>query len=52
MRKNIRVRFVKDNTYGEIVGTSDEVGCVLVAFDDDWEEFGAYSINKKDLEVV
>lgn len=49
IKEGSRIKFVKDNCYGEVVGISDIEGCLLVAFDDDWEENGAYSIKASEL---
>lgn len=49
IKEGSKVKFVKDNCYGEVVGISDIEGCLLVAFDDDWEENGAYSIKASEL---
>ena len=49
LKENSRVRFVKDNCIGTVVGVSDRENCLLVAFDDDWKEHGAYSIEENEL---
>ena len=49
IKEGSKVKFVKDHCYCEIVGVSDEKDCLLVAFNDDWKENGAYSIKVSEL---